>query len=112
MQLHMRDIAFRQGKRTKVADDERVGARGVRASRYGGKAAISAWLISVFTVTYTFTPAACAKATADGISSSVKFSARWRIPNLSAAKYTASAPETNGGLQLAAAARRRKKPGC
>ena len=64
-----------------------------RASRYGGKAAISAWLISVFTVTYTFTPAACAKATADGISSSVKFSARWRIPNLSAAKYTASAPK-------------------
>ena len=64
-----------------------------RASRYGGKAAISAWLMSVFTVTYAFTPALCAKATADGMSSSVKFSARWRMPNLSAAKYTASAPK-------------------
>ncbi len=30
MQLHMRGIAFRQGKCTEVADDERVSARGVK----------------------------------------------------------------------------------
>ena len=67
--------------------------------------------MSVLSATYARAPAACAHATADGTSSSAKFSARCRSPKRSHAKYTASAPNRTAASKLRPPAGGRQKLG-
>ena len=63
-----------------------------RNSSHSGSWSISPQRGMVFTVTWTRTPRLWANPTARGSSSREKFPAKERIPKLSPARYTASAP--------------------
>ena len=63
-----------------------------RARKNAGSPSMSSGCMRMLQVTCTFTPCSWAKATAAGMSAMAKFAARARMPNFSAARYTASAP--------------------
>ena len=112
MQLHMRGIAFRQGKRTKVADDERVGARGVKGLqiwRQGDDIGLAHKRVHRHVHLY-----ARHVRKGDGGRDIVKREVLGTLAHTEpvGGQIYRIRPETNGGLQLAAAARRRKKLDC
>ena len=112
MQLHMRGIAFRQGKRTKVADDECVGARGVKGLqiwRQGGDIGLAHKRVHRHVHLY-----ARRVRKGDGGRDIVKREVLGTLAHTEpvGGQIYRTRPETNGGLQLATAARRRKKLDC
>ena len=112
MQLHVRRVTFRQGKCAEVADDERVGARGVKSlqiRRQGGDIRLVHKRVHRHVHLH-----ARRMGERDGGRDIVK---REVLGALAHAELVGSQihrirSETNGGLQLAAAARRREKLCC